>query len=132
MIVGVAAGVGGTGVGVGVTEGNGVTVGVGLFTVIAPSPVVTVIGWSDVSDTAKPEMVTGDVPSATVAKSMLARTPSPVGPLTTPIVVQPNDTVPGPTSGARHVTVRPVEPRNAPLLMATYARMVGSHVRLRA
>lgn len=91
-----------------------VGVGVGDTKVSEPLVVVSVIDAADVSVSATLEKMRGDVPSATVANWTVASTPAPVGPGSTPVVVQLKVTDVAVVVGAGQFTVRPVEPRNVP------------------
>lgn len=113
------------GYGVGVTVGAGVAVnvavGVGALRsmVIVPSCVISVSDVPAVSHSETPDRARGEVPALTVANQNVAKASAPVGPGWLPVVLHPNVTLLKAIVGAGHVTVRPVEPRKAPLVTLT-------------
>ena len=124
VAVAVGVGVGGSGVAVSV----GVGVAVGETNVIEPLVVVVGSVLLAVSVSVTADSATDDTPSATVPNWIVVKTPMPFGPAVAPIVLQPNVTVFAPVVGAGQVTVRPVEPRNEPLVALTKVRTVASQV----
>ena len=141
VLVGVSVGVEVTvGVSVGVDVLVGVLVavpvavgvGVGDTKVSEPLVVVSVMDAADVSVSATLEKIRGDVPSATVANWTVASTPAPVGPGSTPVVVQLKVTEVAVVVGAGQFTVRPVEPRNVPLETPVKERTALSQVSVKS
>jgi len=108
-----------------------VAVAVGATNVTVPPVAVARIGElaMSVSDALT---ASDELPSATVAKRTVARTPSPLGPPKPPELEQPKLTLPEPTRGGKHATERPVEPRNEPLVTLTKDRTVESQVSVKA
>jgi len=139
VIVGVAVLVGvdvNVGVGVAVLVGVDVKVGVGVavgeMNVIEPFAVVGTAGEPAVLLRATPDSVNADVPSATVENWIVVSTPGPFGPAPAPVVEQPNVTSLAPSTGGGQVTLRPVEPRKAPLFALTNESTAASQVRVKS
>lgn len=132
VIVSVAVGGSGVGVLVGVLVFCGVRVAVGEMNVIEPSAVVIVSGEAPVSASRTPDNVSADVPPETVENWTVVRMPSPFAPACAPVVEQPNVTLFAPVAGAGHVTVRPVEPRNVPLVVLIKERTLASQVSVKS
>ncbi len=78
------------------------------------------------------ESVAGDVPSATVENWIVVRMPAPSGPAPAPVVEQPNVTLLAPVVAGGQLTLRPVEPRNVPLLALIKDRTPASQVRVKS
>ena len=110
----------------------GVAVAVGDTKVSEPLVVVSVIDTADVSVSATLEKMRGDVPSATVANWTVASAPEPFGPGLAPVVVQLNVTDVAVVVGVGQFTVRPVEPRNAPLETLVKERTALSQVSVKS
>jgi hypothetical protein len=113
---------------VGVGDGVLVGVAVGSCTVTVPSVVVTEMDVSAVSARDTSESAMGEVPSATVPNCTVAKTPEPFGPGWMPLESQSNEALVAVVVGAGQVTVRPVDPRNAPLTTLTYVSLVSFQV----
>ncbi len=122
------AGPPGVAVAVGVGVFVGIAVAVGEANVIDPSPVVNGRAVLAVFVSVTAESATAETPSLTVPNLTVVSTPVPLGPAATPVVLQPKVTVFAPVAGAGQVTVRPVEPRNGPLVALTKVRTVSSQV----
>ena len=58
----------------------------------------------------------GELPLAMAANHTVARTPLPLAPPKPPVLEQPKVTLYAVIVAGRHVTVRPVEPRNGPFV----------------
>ena len=112
----------------GVTVGAGVGIGVdaGVLIVIWPSSVAAGIGAPSVSLSRTLESVRSDVPSATALNTMVASAPVPPGPVWLPVLSQLKATLGAVTMGPAQVMVRPVEPRNEPLVTLTKVTTAGS------
>ena len=119
-------------VAVGVFVAVAVAVAVGATNVNEPSLVVNEIGKLLVSFSETLESVKAVVPSATVANSIVVRRPLPVAPVNPPVVEQAKLTVPGPSMGGKHETLRPVEPRNGPFVALMNDNTEESHVSVKA
>jgi len=133
VAVGVAVWVGvGVGVAVAVSVNVGVMVAVGALNVSEPWLMVIDSGDPPVSSRTTLESVSVVVPSCSVAKSIVVRMPSPLGPGSTPVVEQPKVTLLAPVVGAGQSTVRPVDPRKVPLVALTNERTLASHVSVKS
>ena len=124
MLVAVAVAVGGSGV--------GVFVAVGETKVSEPLVNVNESGELAVSWSETPESASAVVPSETVEKVTVDRMPSPFGPAPAPVVEQPNVTSFAPVVGPGQLTLRPVEPRNVPLVALIKDRTLASHVSVKS
>ena len=118
----------GVDVNVGVLVLVAVCVAVGETNVIEPSAVVRIEGEPPVSSSVTLESVAGDVPSATVENWIVVKMPAPFGPAPAPVVEQLTVTLLAPVVGGGQLTLRPVEPRNAPLLASMKDRTPASQV----
>ena len=105
-------------------------VAVGDTNVTALSVVVAGIGELTVS-LSDALSASGELPSATVAKRTVARTPSPLGPPKPPVEEQPNVKLFAVVVGGRQAIVRAVEPRNGPFVTLVNDSTVESHVSVR-
>ena len=115
---------------VGVEVAVPVAVAVGDTNVTALSVVVAGIGELTVS-LSDALSASGELPSATVAKRTVARTPSPLGPPKPPVEEQPNVKLFAVVVGGRQAIVRAVEPRNGPFVTLVNDSTVESHVSVR-
>ena len=115
---------------VGVEVAVPVAVAVGATNVTAPSVVAAGMGELEVS-LSEALNASNELPSTTVAKRTLARTPSPLAPPKPPVEEQPKVKLLAVVVGGRQVTVRPVEPRNGPFMMLVNDSTVASQVSVR-
>ena len=114
-----------------------VNVGVGVAVLVAvavgdtnvPAPFVVVAGIGELAVSLSEALsASTELPSATVAKRTLARTPSPLAPPKPPVEEQPKVKLAVVVVGGRQVTVRPVDPRNGPFVTLVNDSTLGSHV----
>ena len=119
-------------VAVGVFVLVGVLVAVGEINVSEPPEIVNDSGELAVSVSETPDSVSAVVPSETVENWIVVRMPAPIGPVAAPVVEQPNVTLLAPVVGGGQVTLRPVEPRNAPLVALTKERTLASQVNVKS
>ena len=109
-----------------VTAAVAAGVDAGAMIVIWPSSTVTGIATPPVSSSRTLESVRSDVPSATAPKTIVASVPVPAGPGWLPVLSQPKATLVAVTTGPAQMMVRPLEPRNVPLVTLTKVTTAGS------